>query len=372
MIVIIRQKEGTRASTNRNIMAELELGANLEGKMLLKNLTCCANCNKTSGPFEELKMCTDCRSVWYCTVDCQKAHRSSHKKHCKQAKTDIKRFKDELEETNPINVARDDDDDNLFDFSLPAMDDCPICFVPLPIRKSEVAYKVCCGQDMCLSCQDEYIRILNETNSERTRAGQPRLDSHCAYCGQLDPRSGEEVKKYTEKRVRENKNDAGAFLNASRMYMFGKYGVPKDPRRGFELCQKAIEIGTCNAEAHSILADCYQHGLGVQKDTTKARHYHVLAVNAGNSHSRYMLGYLEDERGNMALAIKHWLIAASIGGTHALRVIAVHYKLGVVSKEEYKSAILNHGKVHKACWSEQRERWKQASPIDNDESNIGF
>ena len=343
---------------------------NTEGKMLLENLICCAKCNKTTEPFEELKMCTDCRSVWYCTVDCQKAHRSSHKEYCKQAKTDIKRFKDEVEEENTINVARDDDDDALFNFTLPTMDDCPICFVPLPIIPPEVAYKVCCGQEMCFSCQAESIRTLNETNSRRTRAGQPRLYNHCAYCGQLDPRPGEEVIKYVEKRMRDN--DARAFLHASTMHMFGEHGVPKDPQRGFELCQKAIEIGTCNAEAHSILADCYQHGLGVQKDTTKARHYHVLAVNAGNSHSRYMLGYLEDERGNMALAIKHWLIAASIGGTCALRCIAMYYKRGVVSKEKYKNAILNHRKVHKACWSEQRERWKQANPIENDKYNTGF
>lgn len=345
-------------------MIKHRVDTNVEGKMLVENLTRCAKCNKTSEPFEQLKMCTDCRSVWYCTVDCQKAHRPLHKKYCKQAKMLIKTFKD----VNSINADNDDGDDNLFDFKLLTMDDCPICLIPLPITKSEVMYKVCCGQVMCASCQCEADRTLSETNNKRTRADQPQLYSHCAYCGQIDPRSDEEELKYLKKRLEQN--DAEAFLYASRAHMLGQCGLPKNPQKGFELCQKAIEIEPCNTDAHSLIARYYEDGLSVQKSITKARHHDVLGAKAGDYHSRYNLGCFEYGRGNRSLAIKHWLIAATIGQTQALRYIACEYKIGGVSKNKYKNAILNYRKIYKACWSEQRERFKMEHArliLSNDE-----
>ena len=51
----------------------------------------CSACGEIS---DNLKRCTGCKSVWYCNVTCQKAHRKGHKKECRRIgkeKKDIER-----------------------------------------------------------------------------------------------------------------------------------------------------------------------------------------------------------------------------------------------------------------------------------------
>jgi hypothetical protein len=48
----------------------------------------CANCGKAEVDEENLKKCA-CKVVKYCSVDCQKNHRSQHKKACKKRMAEI-------------------------------------------------------------------------------------------------------------------------------------------------------------------------------------------------------------------------------------------------------------------------------------------
>jgi len=43
----------------------------------------CASCGKTGADDVKLKICTACKLVKYCSVECQKNHRPQHKKACK-------------------------------------------------------------------------------------------------------------------------------------------------------------------------------------------------------------------------------------------------------------------------------------------------
>ena len=49
----------------------------------------CASCGKAVVDDVKLKICTACKLVKYCSVDCQKNHRSKHKKSCKKRATEI-------------------------------------------------------------------------------------------------------------------------------------------------------------------------------------------------------------------------------------------------------------------------------------------
>lgn len=42
----------------------------------------CNNCCKTGVEHGQLKRCSQCRSVWYCSAECQKGHWSEHKVLC--------------------------------------------------------------------------------------------------------------------------------------------------------------------------------------------------------------------------------------------------------------------------------------------------
>ena len=50
---------------------------------------CCANCGKGEESSGELKLCTACRMVKYCSRDCQKANRRQHKKECKKRAAEL-------------------------------------------------------------------------------------------------------------------------------------------------------------------------------------------------------------------------------------------------------------------------------------------
>ena len=50
----------------------------------------CASCGQR-GSDCRLKKCTACKSVWYCNVTCQKAHRKAHRKECKRIEEERKK-----------------------------------------------------------------------------------------------------------------------------------------------------------------------------------------------------------------------------------------------------------------------------------------
>ena len=89
------------------------------------NLLMCANCGKGEEDNCKLKLCTACKAEKYCSKDCQIAHRPQHKKACKKRAAelfDAALFKEPL-----------------------SREECPICFLPLPIDMKQVNFQACCG-----------------------------------------------------------------------------------------------------------------------------------------------------------------------------------------------------------------------------------
>ena len=80
--------------------------------------TTCANCGKKGEENTgDLKACTACKLVKYCNRDCQIAHRPLHKKACKKRAAELH-------------------DEALFK-EHPHTDDCPICFLTLPVSSKQ-------------------------------------------------------------------------------------------------------------------------------------------------------------------------------------------------------------------------------------------
>ena len=76
---------------------------------------CCAECGKAEGGgVASLKACKSCMRVKYCNAECQHNHWPTHKKPCKQRAAEIR-------------------DEALFK-DPPPKEDCPICFLPMPIK----------------------------------------------------------------------------------------------------------------------------------------------------------------------------------------------------------------------------------------------
>ena len=83
-------------------------------------VTTCANCGKGEESACDLKACTACKLVKYCNRECQIAHRPQHKKACKKRAAELH-------------------DEALFK-EPPPREDCPICFLTLPLDESQRAY----------------------------------------------------------------------------------------------------------------------------------------------------------------------------------------------------------------------------------------
>ena len=66
----------------------------------------CANCGK-SGEGDDVKLsnCTACYLAKYCSVDCQKAHRSEHKPACKLGAAEIKERPKDFKPSAPLGLS---------------------------------------------------------------------------------------------------------------------------------------------------------------------------------------------------------------------------------------------------------------------------
>ena len=131
------------------------------------SMTTCASCGKSG---DDIKTCTACKQVKYCSVACQKAHRPIHKRECKKRAAE------------------------LFDEALfrepPPREECHICFLPLPLNGAQVIYQSCCGKTLCHGCTYG-------------------CGSICPFCRTPELTSLEEAFVRLKKRI--ELNDAGAF-----------------------------------------------------------------------------------------------------------------------------------------------------------------
>ena len=129
-------------------------------------ITICANCGKKGEESTgDLKACTACKIVKYCNRECQIAHRPLHKKACKKRAAELH-------------------EEALFKEHSPR-EDCPICFLSLPLNVAQTTFKSCCGKRICHGC----IYAMKQEARGRGKIGL------CAFCREPNPISDEEIVK---------------------------------------------------------------------------------------------------------------------------------------------------------------------------------
>ena len=239
----------------------------------------CASCGVAGGDDIQLKRCTACHLVRYCSVKCQKDHRSKHKKECKKRAAELR---DELLFKQPEGSH---------------FGDCPICCLPLPLDPSKSTLNPCCSKIICNGC--------HHANQKREALG--RLQQTCPFCRKPLPNTDEEINELLMNRI--ETNDPVALCHGGlRRYNKGDY------EKAIEYWRKAADLG--DVHAHYQLSLLYQDGKGVEKDEKRELNHAEQAAIGGHPSARYNLGFRESEVGSMDRAAKHWIIAAKLGHYH--------------------------------------------------------
>ncbi len=278
----------------------------------------CANCGKVEVDNIKLKICTACKLVKYCSVECQKNHRRQHKRVCKNRAAEIR-------------------DDKLFrqpDESY--LGECTICCLPLPLDATKRTIHTCCGKRVCIGCN--YANQLREMKQG--------LEPRCPYCREPVPKTQEEAYQNEMKRVKANDPIALNQLGEKR-YNEGDF------EGAFEYFTNAAGFG--DMDAHHNLSVLYREGEGVEKDLKKEMYHMEEAAIGGHPDARFNLGNHERRNGRIDRAIKQYIIAANFGYDKALDEVKQGFSHGFVSKEDFESALRGHQAALDATKSEQRD-----------------
>ena len=286
--------------------------------------TSCANCGKGEESSGDLKACTACKIVKYCNRGCQIAHRPQHKKECKKRAKELY-------------------DEKLFK-EHPPPEDCPICFIPLPVELTQTTFPACCGKYICNGCL--YGMVL-----EQMKKGKKDEElGICAFCRKLPASSDEEnIERY--KKLMEMGN-AEAYHQLGGYYADGEMGMPQDHAKANELWLQAGKLGCAGGNSH--LGGSYEKGMGVVVDQKKAKHYWELAAMGGNIIARHNLAVKEYNAGTYQRAYKHYMIAAKAGDKDSLDEVKEGFKKGFVAKDEYEQTLRIHQKLMDAETSDTR------------------
>ena len=275
----------------------------------------CASCGIAALDNVKLKKCA-CRLVKYCSIECQKEHRSKHKRVCKKRMAELH---EQLLFTQP-------------DISS-YLGDCPICFLPL----SKSVMKSCCSKLICIGC-DYTHHINNKNDEEKARS--------CPFCREPFAYGDEENIKRVMKRAAAG-NPAALTQMGTIRYEEGDYDT------ALEYWTTAAESGDLNA--HFKLGGAYLMGRGVEKDEGKVVYHYQRAAIGGHPSARYVLARYEEENSRLERATKHFVIAAKLGCKESMNKLWEYYKHGHVSKEGLNVALRAHQAAVDAAKSSQRE-----------------
>ncbi|KAL9179541.1 hypothetical protein ACHAXT_008831 [Thalassiosira profunda] len=291
----------------------------------------CAACGKGG---EGLKRCNACLEVRYCGVECQARHRRQHKKQCRARAAEL--F-----------------DEKLF-APPPPKEECPICFLPLP-PKLQTLYQECCGKVLCHGCAfpPGVGKIERGDGYGIIDADKPP----CPFCRSPPCYTDEVLIERYKKRAASN--DAIAMYQFGLTYLLGLNGLQVDDAKGVELVRRAAELG--RYDAHCKLGTFYFKGEhGLERNADKAIGHLQIAAIGGDMKARHSLGMIDQANGNVDRAMKHFMIAASLGYDESLEQIRQGYINGKVSKADYATALRAHKDSADELKSEQRDRVSQA------------
>ena len=241
----------------------------------------------------------------------------------------------------------------------PPTEECPLCFVFLPLLEDESTYWVCCGKIICNGCKSETARATKVINAKRAKKKQPPLDNGCPFCRSIPNDTESEY----EERMRKGDSEAACSLALHYRDGHTDMNIPKDETKSLELLHHAADDLGCSVAIY-VLGRMYSYGLdGAPKDRVKGRKYLEDAIKMGNANARNSLACILAEEGVMDLAIRHWKLAAAAGEEPSTKNLWKCFYEGMLAKAELEDTLRAYQEACDSMKSEERERyalWEKA------------
>ena len=233
-------------------------------------------------------------------------------------------------------------DEQLFKQPPQLLEDCPLCYLRMPLLASGGVYMTCCGKVICSGCI--HAPVYDDQGNI--------VEKKCPFCRTSYPSSDEAIINRLKKRI--EAGDARAMFNLGVYHYNGQCGLPQDYNKVFAFHHRAAELGY--AKAYTSIGHAYCTGRGVVVDKKMAIHYFELAAMRGEASARHNLGFTEFQRGNVNRALKHYLIAVRDGHDGSLKNIQQLYSDGHVPKDEYAKALRLYQEYLVEVKSDQRDK----------------
>eukprot|EP00984_Skeletonema_dohrnii_P030898 scaffold22774_cov67-Skeletonema_dohrnii-CCMP3373.AAC.1 len=178
----------------------------------------------------------------------------------------------------------------------------------------------CCSKIICNGCAHA---------NEIREAAESSVPKHkCPFCRHPLPKTQEEITQNNMKRAEANDPFAN-FQIGIRRHDEGNY------EEAFKYYTKAAELG--DVASHYLLSAMYQGGPDVEKDEKKEVYHLERAAIGGHPGARHNLGCKEAENGNYERAVKHMIIAASLGYQKSIEMLKMNR--GHVNEEDLAAAL---------------------------------
>jgi hypothetical protein len=267
-----------------------------------------------------MEECNHCNHVLCGSEWCRVVHREKHKQEYKKSKLELH-----------------DDDDLFRQPERSHHEECPLCFIPMPLDPTKCSFYSCCTKVVCEGCV--YANYMSNGNF------------NCPFCREPPAEDGEEWEKRMVKRIKAG-DPAALRQMGTRRYHEGDYHT------AFEYLTKAAELS--DTVAHYQLGVMYRDGDGVAKDDEKKVYHYEKAAMGGHPKARYSLGCLEEANGSIERSIKHFVIAANLGYEKSMEALRECYSEGNITKEDLEATLCTHKAAINEMKSPEREAAEKA------------
>lgn len=329
-----------------------------------------------------LKCCTDCFSVRYCGVPCQKKHRKQHRKECEDNAKKRRAFNDALLEKE---ISSDIT-------PLPPQPDCDLCMHLMPPGIKASKFLGCCGKIICRACfarssMPEFWSMMNgESTFESTAMNFMQnmsdlrsRERRCPFC-----RSPDDIVQLTKigyakrERCLESLADQGnsrAMLELAWVHQKGESAaalvneceenvlIKGKGNRSYEGDTIALEYFNKAADLEN--ADAYYELSKKHRAEYNADDYLLClnkAVNLGNIEARDDLAMLAMHKNQKHIALEHYKILAAAGyGNETTSTLTAGYKEGCVTKDELETALRAYHAARKEICSKERAHFERCT-----------